>query len=63
MAHLQNSIWEFPQIRGTFSVGPNNKVYSILGLYLGNYHIGYCKDNGKEHGHYHIGFRDYMGPI
>ena len=29
-------IWEFPQIRGTFSGGPNNKDYSILGSILGD---------------------------
>ena len=38
-------ILEFPKIRGTLFGGPNNKDYSILGVYiggpliLGNYHF------------------------
>ena len=33
-------IWEFPKIRGTFSEGPYNKDYSILGSILGSPYSG-----------------------
>ena len=33
-------IWEFPKIRGTFSGGPYNKDYSILGSILGSPYLG-----------------------
>ena len=31
----EESIWGFPKIRGTHFRGPNNKDYSILGVYIG----------------------------
>ena len=37
--HLQGfckGTWGFPKIRGTFSVGPHNKDYSILGSISGS---------------------------